>query len=121
MLQGISDFLRERARRFFQALGQLKAERGSDLAHGELRGALGDHRHVGLVALVDVVAQRLANAVVNGLVHVAPYLKSVQRLYGKRDGRATKWRAEGTKKCDTLLGCRSFVFYDLRGKLLCMV
>ena len=102
IFQRIRDLLCERARRFLHALGQLEAERRSDFAHGELRRALGDHGHVRLVALVDVVAQRLANAVVNGLVHVAPWVKWVQRLYGKRDGRAKKWRAGGTKKCDTL-------------------
>ena len=72
LLQRIRDFLRERARRFFQPLGQLEAERRGHFAHGELRRALGDDGHVRLVALVDVVAQRFANPVLDRFIHVAP-------------------------------------------------
>ena len=53
-LQGIRDFLREGARRIFQALGQLEAERRSDFAHGQPWRAPGDHGDVRLVALVEV-------------------------------------------------------------------
>ena len=41
-------------------------------AHGELRRALGYDGHVCLVAFVDMMAQRLAKAVFDGFVHVAP-------------------------------------------------
>ena len=74
-LERIGDFLRQGAGRFFQALGQLEADGRGDFAHGELRRTLGHDRDIGLVALVNVVAQRFADAVVDGLIHVAPWVK----------------------------------------------
>jgi len=68
----VGDFLREHARGFFQALGELEADRRGGFAHDELGRARGDHRDVGLVAFVDVVNERFSEAFFDGFVQAGP-------------------------------------------------
>ncbi len=75
--QRIGNFLREISRGLFQAFRQFKAERRGGFAHGKLGRALGNNGNVRFVPLMNVVAQRFANPVVNRLVHRAPSNKRV--------------------------------------------
>jgi hypothetical protein len=71
-LQRIRNFLCQRARRLLQALGQFEADRRGGFAHCQLRRPLGGDGYVGLVTLVDMVAQRFADPIFDNFVHKPP-------------------------------------------------
>ncbi len=57
------DFLRDDARRFFQALGQLEADRRGGFAHFDFGRAIENDVHGDGVVLLDVAHQGFAKAI----------------------------------------------------------
>ncbi len=85
-LQRVGDLLRQRAGRLPHLLGEFEAQRGGCFAHGELRRALEDDGNVHFVALVNVVLQRFADTIFDGLIHEHPLAQRVRRRSGKGAG-----------------------------------
>jgi hypothetical protein len=81
--QRIRNLLRQRARRLSHLLGEFEAQRGGCFAHGQLRRALENDGHINFVTLVNVVLQRFADAIFDGLIHERRLAKSVCRRSGK--------------------------------------
>ncbi len=83
-LQRIRDLLGQGARRLSHLLGEFEAQRRGCFAHGELRRALENDGDIDLVALVNVVLQRFADAIFDRLIHEHPLARRDRRRSGKR-------------------------------------
>lgn len=67
--KGVGDFLSDKARSFFEALGQLKADRGGRLAHLDLRRTVDNNVQRDGIVLLDVARHGVAEAISEGQVH----------------------------------------------------
>lgn len=65
----IGDLLRDHARSFFQALGQLEADGGGGFAHFDFGRAIKNDIHGNGVVLLDVTYQGFAKAICERQIH----------------------------------------------------